>query len=89
MVSGSFSEINLGAINDLPLVDLVVTNTIPQTANQELCKKLRTVDISSTIAESIRRTHNGESISLLFGEWAEQSAMSILPVANGHVNEEE
>ena len=29
------------------------------------------IDISPTIAEAIRRTHNGESISLLFGEWAE------------------
>ena len=29
------------------------------------------MDVSPTIAESIRRTHNGESISLLFGDWAE------------------
>lgn len=85
---GMFSEINLTAINDLPLVELVVTNTIPQTANQELCTKLRIVDISSTIAESIRRTHNGESISLLFGEWAEHDAISILPMANGYAHEE-
>lgn len=27
------------------------------------------------IAESIRRTHNGESISLLFGDWAETSGV--------------
>jgi ribose-phosphate pyrophosphokinase len=27
------------------------------------------MDVSPTIAESIRRTHNGESISLLFGDW--------------------
>ena len=47
-----------------------VTNTIPQTQHQEGCSKLVTIDISPTIAESIRRTHNGESISLLFGEWA-------------------
>lgn len=29
------------------------------------------LDVSNTIAESIRRTHNGESISLLFGELGE------------------
>jgi ribose-phosphate pyrophosphokinase len=50
---------------------LQVTNTIPQTKNKENCPKLVIVDISPIIAESIRRTHNGESISLLFGEWAE------------------
>ena len=48
-----------------------VTNTIPQTQHENACSKLVTVDISPTIAESIRRTHNGESISLLFGEWAD------------------
>jgi len=47
-----------------------VTNTIPQRAHKEQCPKLKTIDISATIAESIRRTHNGESISLLFGDWA-------------------
>jgi ribose-phosphate pyrophosphokinase len=29
------------------------------------------MDVSPTIAESIRRTHNGESISLLFGDWVD------------------
>jgi ribose-phosphate pyrophosphokinase len=43
-----------------------------------LCKKLDTIDVSPTIAESIRRTHNGESISLLFGEWAETSAVEVV-----------
>lgn len=36
------------------------------------------IDISPIIAESIRRTHNGESISLLFGEWAENSNVTLL-----------
>jgi ribose-phosphate pyrophosphokinase len=42
---------------------------MPQRDHQEVCTKLVTLDISPTIAESIRRTHNGESISLLFGDW--------------------
>jgi len=87
-MSGLFSEMNLHMINELPIVELVVTNTVPQGPNQEICSKLRTVDISFTIAESIRRTHNGESISLLFGEWADSGAISILPPTNGiHANE--
>jgi len=36
--------------------------------------KLTILDVSPMLAESIRRTHNGESISLLFGEWAEKAA---------------
>jgi len=68
---GLLSETNMSSIDQLPIVELVVTNTIPQNQHQDLCKKLVTIDVSPTIAESIRRTHNGESISLLFGEWAE------------------
>lgn len=30
------------------------------------CPKIRVIDISPTIAEAIRRTHNGESVSYLF-----------------------
>jgi hypothetical protein len=38
--------------------------------------KLTVLDISPLLAESIRRTHNGESISLLFGDWAERAGMA-------------
>ncbi|KAK0212395.1 phosphoribosyltransferase-like protein [Desarmillaria ectypa] len=68
---GLLSGTNLGAINDLPIEQLVVTNTVPQTEHLAQFPKLTVIDIAPTIAESIRRTHNGESISLLFGEWAE------------------
>ncbi|KIM61105.1 hypothetical protein SCLCIDRAFT_1216227 [Scleroderma citrinum Foug A] len=67
---GLFAEANMAALQELPIEELVVTNTIPQGANKEQCPKLKTIDISAIIAESIRRTHNGESISLLFGDWA-------------------
>ncbi|KIP07489.1 hypothetical protein PHLGIDRAFT_19162 [Phlebiopsis gigantea 11061_1 CR5-6] len=67
---GLLSELNMSKIEELPIEQLVVTNTIPQKHHQEGCSKLVTIDVSPTIAESIRRTHNGESISLLFGDWA-------------------
>lgn len=67
---GLFSETTMSEIQGLPIERLVVTNTIPQTKHKKQCSKLVIVDVSATIAESIRRTHNGESISLLFGEWA-------------------
>ncbi|KAG6898764.1 hypothetical protein C0993_004469 [Termitomyces sp. T159_Od127] len=76
--SGLFSETNMSLIEALPLNELVVTNTIPQNVHANNCKKLVTIDISPTIAESIRRTHNGESISLLFGEWAEACEVSVI-----------
>jgi len=68
---GLLSELKLSMIDELPIERLVVTNTIPQKGHAEACSKLVTIDVGPTIAESIRRTHNGESISLLFGDWAE------------------
>ncbi|KAJ7503066.1 phosphoribosyltransferase-like protein [Mycena galericulata] len=75
---GLLSETNLSLIDQLPIVELVVTNTIPQSKHQDLCSKLVTLDVSPTIAESIRRTHNGESISLLFTERAETGTIAVL-----------
>ncbi|EIW85617.1 phosphoribosyl pyrophosphokinase, partial [Coniophora puteana RWD-64-598 SS2] len=68
---GLFAEADMKALEALPVEQIVVTNSIPQKEHMAQCSKLVTMDISPTIAESIRRTHNGESISLLFGEWAD------------------
>jgi len=73
---GLLSEVNMSLIEDLPIVKLVVTNTISQKQHTDKCSKLFTMDISPIITESIRRTHNGESISLLFGEWADGGGVS-------------
>ncbi|KAE8209398.1 hypothetical protein CF319_g7163 [Tilletia indica] len=46
---------------------LVVTNTIANAEKaEEAGGKLEVMDVSNVIAEAIRRTHNGESISMLF-----------------------
>jgi ribose-phosphate pyrophosphokinase len=48
---------------------VIITNTIPQ-EREKLAQgggKIVTLDISTLLAEAIRRTHNGESISALFG----------------------
>lgn len=48
---------------------IVVTNTYPiPIEKRALCPKLVVLDISATLAEAIRRTHNGESISYLFSQ---------------------
>jgi len=48
------------------LSKLVVTNTVPHEEKKARCLKLETIDISATLAEACRRTHNGESVSFLF-----------------------
>ncbi|KZT03470.1 phosphoribosyl pyrophosphokinase [Laetiporus sulphureus 93-53] len=73
---GLFAETSMSMIEALPIEQLVVTNTIPQQHHAEGCSKLVTIDVSHTIAESMRRTHNGESISLLFDEWADGVAVN-------------
>ena len=45
---------------------LFVTNTLPQEEHAEGCEKLKVLDISHVLAETIRRSHYGESVSYLF-----------------------
>ncbi|KAF8555296.1 phosphoribosyl pyrophosphokinase [Imleria badia] len=75
---GLFAEADMDRLQNLPLEQIVVTNTIPQKPHKAQCPKIVTIDISSMIAESIRRTHNGESISLLFGDWADGRGLDIV-----------
>ncbi|KAI3647044.1 hypothetical protein MP228_007265 [Amoeboaphelidium protococcarum] len=49
------------------IAGIIVTNTYPIGGHkQRLTKKLHIIDISGVLAEAIRRTRNGESISYLF-----------------------
>ena len=43
-----------------------MTNTCPHEEKKAKCSKIKTIDIAPILAEAIRRTHNGESISFLF-----------------------
>ncbi|OLL22585.1 Ribose-phosphate pyrophosphokinase 2 [Neolecta irregularis DAH-3] len=63
ILSGRACEI----INESELSKLVVTNTIPFEDKKKRCNKIESIDISPILAEAIRRTHNGESVSYLFG----------------------
>jgi len=68
---GLFSDTNIPYLISLPIERLVVTNTIPQLSNQALSNgKLVILDVSPTLSESVRRSHNGESFGILFGEAA-------------------
>ncbi|GAB7360533.1 hypothetical protein MBLNU230_g8481t2 [Neophaeotheca triangularis] len=53
-------------LNNSRLTKIVVTNTVPHEDKKAVCSKIETIDISPTLAEACRRTHNGESVSFLF-----------------------
>ncbi|ANB11195.1 ribose phosphate diphosphokinase subunit PRS2 [Sugiyamaella lignohabitans] len=63
---GIFSGDAVNRINNSPLDKVVSTNTVPHDNIQAQCPKLDHIDISPTLAEAIRRLHNGESVSYLF-----------------------
>ncbi|KAJ2984415.1 hypothetical protein NUW58_g6070 [Xylaria curta] len=63
---GILSGDAINILNNSCLSQIVVTNTVPLGNKEKLCKKLRVIDVSPTLAEAIRRTHNGESVSFLF-----------------------
>jgi len=53
-------------IEESPLEELIVTNTIPLKSEARRCKKIKALSVAHLIAEAIRRTHQEESISSLF-----------------------
>ncbi|KAJ5810787.1 Ribose-phosphate diphosphokinase [Penicillium robsamsonii] len=65
---GLFGENSLDQMEACPSIDhIVVTNTFPISPSMlRRSKKLIVIDISSLLAESIRRHHYGESVSALF-----------------------
>ncbi|KAJ6013085.1 hypothetical protein N7499_012312 [Penicillium canescens] len=65
---GLFTEESLDQMEACPSIDhIVVTNTFPISPLMlRRSKKLIVIDVSSLLAESIRRHHYGESVSALF-----------------------
>uniref|UniRef100_A0A8D2KCR6 ribose-phosphate diphosphokinase n=1 Tax=Urocitellus parryii TaxID=9999 RepID=A0A8D2KCR6_UROPR len=66
LTHGIFSGPAISRINNASFEAVVVTNTIPQEDKMKHCSKIQVIDISMILAEAIRRTHNGESVSYLF-----------------------
>ncbi|WFD00595.1 ribose-phosphate diphosphokinase [Malassezia yamatoensis] len=65
---GILSPPALERISQSDLEALIVTNTLPQEHNKLHCAKLEEIDISHLLAETIRRSHYGESVSVLFSQ---------------------
>ena len=53
-------------IEDSPLSEVCVTNTIPLREEAKGCKKLRVTSVGRLLGEAIKRIHHGDSISSLF-----------------------
>ncbi len=53
-------------IENSELDELVVTDTIPLSAEAKNCKRIRQLSIAEMLAETIRRIHNEESVSSLY-----------------------
>ncbi|MFQ5539393.1 MAG: ribose-phosphate pyrophosphokinase, partial [Candidatus Binatia bacterium] len=62
VLSGS----SIKKIDDSPLEELIVTNTVPLSPEAKRCKKIKVLSVSQLIAEAIRRTHQERSVSSLF-----------------------
>jgi len=66
LTHGIFSGPAVRRIQEADFEAVVVTNTLPQDKHMAETSKIRLIDISNILAEAIRRTHNGESVSFLF-----------------------
>jgi ribose-phosphate pyrophosphokinase len=56
----------LNNIKNSQLDELVVTDSIPLSAEAASCKRIRQLTIANLLAEAMRRVNNEESISALF-----------------------
>jgi ribose-phosphate pyrophosphokinase len=53
-------------INNSPIEELVVSNSIPVKEKVKQCAKITTLSVAPMFAKAIQRIHNGDSISVLF-----------------------
>ena len=53
-------------INNSPIEELVVSNSIPLKEKVKQCAKITTLSVAPMFAKAIQRIHNGDSISVLF-----------------------
>ncbi|KAK6454480.1 phosphoribosylpyrophosphate synthetase [Scheffersomyces xylosifermentans] len=65
---GVFSGDAINRVNKSAIDKVITTNSVPQIERMRLLgsDKFEVLDVSRILAESIRRIHNGESVSMLF-----------------------
>jgi ribose-phosphate pyrophosphokinase len=65
---GLFNGPAVKRIEESPLEQVIVTDTIKLSESAKSCKKIQQLSISVLIADCIRRIHQKESLNVLFGE---------------------
>lgn len=63
---GILSGPAMKVLNESKIEKLIVTNSIPQEKHKKGCDRVREIDVSHVLAEAVRRSHFGESVSVLF-----------------------
>ena len=53
-------------IGESPIDQLVVTDTIPLTEEARACPKIKALSVAELLGETMKRIHNGDSVSTLF-----------------------
>ncbi len=61
-----FSGRAIERIQESPLTEVLVSNTIPATEKAKACKKIRVLSVGRILGEACKRIHHGDSISSLF-----------------------
>jgi ribose-phosphate pyrophosphokinase len=61
-----FSGPALERIEESPLKEVIVTDTIPLNEKAQNSSKIRVLSVAGILAEAIKRIHNDESVSSLF-----------------------
>ena len=62
MLSGQAAQ----KIENSPIKEMIVTNTIPLSEEAKKVKKIKVLDVSPILGEAIKRIHSDASVSSLF-----------------------
>ena len=85
VVHGILSGNAIDVINSSQLKRLVVTNTVPHEDKRKHCPKIETIDVAPTLAEAIRRTHNGERYTVVDDVNAVFRTCSVMRLRDGRL----
>ena len=66
MTHGIFSRNAISKINTSNITKIIVSNSLSQQSNIELCERLEVIDISPILGTAINCAHVGQSVSALF-----------------------
>jgi ribose-phosphate pyrophosphokinase len=65
---GIFAPPALERLATAPIEEVVVTNTIPLTAEAKKFEKIKVLSVATMLGEAIKRIHRDESVSALFAQ---------------------